>query len=186
MHRLFHACWHDGDHTPDLMALVNTLATRFITKFASRRTIPSTTLTVAIVTDTSLSYVSVGDSPAFLISGDTVKLLTRDHTAIDRGRIISDFSALKAMGGSHILFNTIGPWPPRPIDYTPVAWGASSRLLICSDGLLEVLSQSELSLLNHGSLDQVVGKIRSRSTVLSPPDNYSAIIVALSDEEDAR
>jgi protein phosphatase len=106
-----------------------------------------TTLVAALVVDDLAWVAHVGDSRIYLIEGSAGRV-TRDHTAVqdrmDHGILTADEA--KSHPDRHILSRAIGHKPEvepevrmGPIDLKP---GAS--LLLCSDGLCDVVTDEEI------------------------------------------
>jgi serine/threonine protein phosphatase PrpC len=97
---------------------------------------------VAVLMDQDGAGVTgnVGDSRAYLLSG-TFRLLTTDHSM--EGSVRSGDTALSGgRGRSHIVTRAIGVADARP-DVSGFFLD-SGRILLCSDGLGEGLSESEI------------------------------------------
>ncbi|HEX8240490.1 MAG TPA: PP2C family serine/threonine-protein phosphatase [Allosphingosinicella sp.] len=172
--------WHDAGAACDLQRLIGDVAAGFRTHFSAEGT-PSTTLTLAVLRGLHLSYASVGDAPVILLSGGTATLLTRDHTIADRGRLFCSYDAVKTLGGSNVLFTSIGPFPPQVTCYPSLECPPGSRLLLCSDGLFQFLTQDDLAKLsaNCASSTEFVGAIRRLSATSRARDNVSLILINL-------
>lgn len=166
----------------DLLGLIDSVSAAYQRQFSDQPQSPSTTLTILHRHANCIRYVSVGDSPVFLVSDGHARLLTKHHTIVDRDRVISDFNDLKYQSGSNILFNTIGRIAPRPIMYDDLEIVHPCRVVMCSDGLMEFTKQRNLSEINSKSKDsQAFCRIlRNIAKNCSPPDNYTAIIIDIS------
>jgi serine/threonine protein phosphatase PrpC len=170
----------------DLVALANAVFEDFSTEFAAEPRTPATTLTLLIVGKMTLRYVSMGDSPLFLLEAGRTSLLTRAHTIVDRDRVYSDFTEMKSQPGSNVLANTLGARRPRAIDYADVTLGGDCRLILCTDGMMELFTQNELASLAAPdvSLAAVIDLVRVRARQTSPPDNYTAVIIDVATDGD--
>jgi protein phosphatase len=107
-----------------------------------------TTLTVAYSVDTHAFVVHAGDSRAYLFHEGELHRLTRDHTVAqelaDDGRI--PHQTLKAHATRHLLTNFAGG-PPRGIipEISTLELADGDRLLLCSDGLTEMIEDREIA-----------------------------------------
>lgn len=169
----------------DLGELVREVGRRFQAEFADATPTPSTTLTVAQVCEQSVHYVSVGDSPAFLLDRSGIRLLTKAHTVVDRHRVFADYGEIKSLSGSNLLFNSLGPNPPNPVVYPPGVTAGPSRLVLCTDGFMEIFTQAALAQYSGqaASPDALVRLAREAAAAQRPPDNYSVIVVDLPNPE---
>jgi protein phosphatase len=139
---------------------------------------PATTLTVGHLAAGRFHYFNVGDSPVLLLAG-SVRLLTREHTIVDRGMVITDFSRMKSVRGSNVIFNYLGSDEAFAPDYEPVEVAARARFLLCTDGVFDFLAQEELDELHTMAETpaQFVAFVRSMAAAALPSDNYSLIVV---------
>lgn len=107
-----------------------------------------TTLTVAYAIGTTLFVFHVGDSRAYLSRGGVLGQLTRDHTQaqrlVERGLLSSREAG--AHRSRHLLTNVLGGVTTRgEADISRLALRDRDRLLLCTDGLNAVASDSEIS-----------------------------------------
>ena len=105
-----------------------------------------TTLVAALLTGDQAVVASVGDSRAYLIRARSHQRLTRDH------RVVEEYADLGIIPrrdvASHPLRNMLsrslgGPRDVEP-DLTRLTLAPGDRLLLCSDGLSEMLDDLEL------------------------------------------
>jgi serine/threonine protein phosphatase PrpC len=104
------------------------------------------TIDVAIVLGDRVLIAHVGDSRTYLIRGRRVIQLTRDHTvaqaAVDAGRL----TAAEARRSPHssVLTNVLGIGDQVTVDLVERTLRPGDRLLLCTDGLYDGLTPSEL------------------------------------------
>jgi len=101
-----------------------------------------TTLTLAFFLEPHLLVAHAGDSRCCLIRDGQLHRLTRDHTLaqemLDRGRVGPDDTMPHAW--RHILTNSVGGSESAiRVDGCQVALRAGDSLLLCSDGLTDML-----------------------------------------------
>jgi protein phosphatase len=139
---------------------------------------PATTLTVSYLAAGRLHFFNIGDSPVLLLA-DRAYLLTRQHTIIDRLVPSDDFSTMKSIRGSNVLFNYLGEPDAFIPEYEPIRIVGTTRILLCSDGVFEFLNQADLGQLHSRapSPEDLVRLIQSAATAAVPMDNYSLIVV---------
>jgi len=106
-----------------------------------------TTLTAARTMGRHLQIVHVGDSRAYLLSGDRLHRLTRDHTYVqmllDSGQISKAEAARFA--GRHLLVNALGGFAEDvEVDVNQLKLVSGDRLLLCSDGLHDLVTDDEI------------------------------------------
>ena len=145
----------------------------------------STTLTVALFDGNRVGIGHVGDSRAYLLRGDTITQLTKDHTfvqsLIDEGRITDDEARthphrnliLKAVDGLH---------ETEP-DLFLVELAPGDVLLLCSDGACGVLDDDRMSdILSSGSPDYAAVEVVRASLDAGSTDNVTAVVAAVVEE----
>jgi serine/threonine protein phosphatase PrpC len=112
----------------------------------------STTLT-AVVIDQGLAYAAhVGDSRLYLIRGDTIVQKTKDHTVAGERRRLRLLSAERAKNHPErsILTRSLGRELIAAVDRITFPIAGGDTLLICSDGLYNVLDDDELRQIARG------------------------------------
>ena len=107
-----------------------------------------TTLTMAYHLDAQLCVVHVGDSRAYLYRGDNLHQLTQDHTVtadlVRRGELRPDQVAGHKL--RHVITNVVGgPDLGVYVEAHALEVQAGDRLLLCSDGLTEMVPHDEIA-----------------------------------------
>ncbi len=111
-----------------------------------------TTLVAVHISSTSspsaplATVAHVGDSRAYLIRGDRITALTRDHSWVEeqvrRGIIPPAHAAGHPM--RHVLSRALGSQATVEPDVSSQALQAGDRLLLCTDGLTKMLADDEI------------------------------------------
>ncbi len=91
----------------------------------------ATTFTAAVLAGRELQVIHVGDSRAYLLHGNELTCLTRDHTMQQPER-------------QHVLLRAIGLEPGLRLDHGRHALRAHDRVLLCTDGVHGVLGDAQL------------------------------------------
>jgi serine/threonine protein phosphatase PrpC len=143
-----------------------------------------TTLTSALLHGKYATVAHVGDSRAYLLRGDALTQVTRDHTVVAeevaQGRITAE--AARRDPRRNRLTHVIGTHPrlesklPAIFELTLLP---GDRLLLCSDGLYDVLEDDDMrrALLGQdppNSARQLVETAKERGT----RDNATAVVAA--------
>ena len=138
-----------GDDPEQRLSAVVRAANRRINSEAAaneRQRGMGTTITAALVGDGKVSIAHVGDSRAYLIRGDSMAQLTRDHTLVDElvreGRITEDEAANHPQRS--IITRALGPEPDVDVDTATFDVEPGDVLLLCSDGLTGMVSDADL------------------------------------------
>ncbi len=106
-----------------------------------------TTLTLAYSFGQELFVAHVGDSRCYLLRGGMLYRLTRDHTLVAemvrRGVLAPEEAAHHTF--RHVITNVVGGNDPGvQVELHKLPLEAGDRLLLCSDGLTEMLSEGEI------------------------------------------
>jgi PPM family protein phosphatase len=105
-----------------------------------------TTMTLAVSTGNRLFIGHVGDSRVYLLRGDQLRPLTRDHsfaqTLADAGQIPQENVAAHHM--RNILLRFLGDGPPNA-DVRHLALESGDQLLLCTDGLTDMVPEPLVS-----------------------------------------
>ncbi len=99
-----------------------------------------TTLVGALVKDDRVQWISVGDSPLYLVAGGEIARLNADHSfapqidaMVERGMITAEKAA--AHPGRHTLREAVMGEPLTLIDQGSRELAKDAKLLLCSDGV---------------------------------------------------
>lgn len=95
----------------------------------------------------TLALVSVGDSRAYRFANDELVQLTEDHTVAAerqrRGEITAEQAATDRQ--RHVLTRALGIPQVLEVDQWRITMGPGERLLLCSDGLCNEVSDQEIA-----------------------------------------
>ncbi|MBN2386293.1 MAG: serine/threonine-protein phosphatase [Anaerolineales bacterium] len=143
-----------------------------------------TTLTAALVLGQQMIIAHVGDSRAYTIRPDgRVEALTRDHSLVRRleelGHITPEEAATRP--DRNVLYRAIGQGEALEPDIFVAPFPQPGYLLLCSDGLWGVISESELLriVLNSRDLTSACQEMVKAANEAGGPDNISAVLVQL-------
>jgi serine/threonine protein phosphatase PrpC len=105
-----------------------------------------TTIVVAVIRKGKLTLAHVGDSRAYLFRNNILERLTIDHTKAQEqmsNRIITLDQAIKSPF-RHYLTRAVGNTEQIEVDIQQVLLSKGDKILICSDGLTDMLSDQEI------------------------------------------
>ena len=109
-----------------------------------------TTLVGAVVKGDRVQWISVGDSPLYLVAGGEIARLNADHSfapqidaMVERGMITAEEAAVHP--GRHTLREAVMGEPLTLIDQGSRELAKDAKLLLCSDGV-ESLASDKIAL----------------------------------------
>jgi protein phosphatase len=148
----------------------------------------STTLVAAAILGQQLTLANVGDSRAYLIREREIRQITRDHSVVARLVIEGVITPEQAESHPrrHVISRSIGAAPEVRVDLFEEAFLPGDRLLLCSDGLTEHVTDDEIVAAMQGedpeaSVQQLVDVAKERGST----DNITVLLVrALRGRED--
>lgn len=152
-----------------------------------------TTIVCALADAKQVHFVHVGDSRAYLLSKDEFRQVTKDHSLVAelvrRGQLTEDEA--KTHPRRNIVTRSLGTEPRSTPDLDSVQWQPGDAILLCSDGLTNLVDDVELTEFLRRSQQCV--KQETLSSVLDDmielvlerggSDNVTALIVVHNQEE---
>ena len=117
-----------------------------------------TTLVVASIIDGKLYVANVGDSRLYIVN-DNIRQVTRDHSLVAEmvrlGEV--DVAAAREHPDKNIITRAIGAKDDVDIDFFTVELRPSDRILMCSDGLTNMVEDQDiLKVLNEHQDDKTL------------------------------
>jgi serine/threonine protein phosphatase PrpC len=144
------------------------------------------TLTGLLILNDQLTIAHIGDSRAYHISSEgNPKVLTTDHSLVKRlqdlGQITSDEAAVHPQ--RNVLYRALGQAEKIDEELITSPIPSSGYLVICSDGLWGLVSDSEMVeiITTAGSLQQASQKLIQAANAAGGPDNITVIIIQIPD-----
>ncbi|MDE2149650.1 MAG: serine/threonine-protein phosphatase [Gammaproteobacteria bacterium] len=137
-----------------------------------RRDGMASTVVAALVHPQGLSLAWAGDSRAYLIVDATARRLTEDHSAVAG-------SADRSRRGP--LLRALGIRGPLRFDLVSLPLPAGATLLLCSDGLTDLLDDALIGLTVHAcgaDLDAAAEQLVAVANAGGGRDNISVILAA--------
>jgi serine/threonine protein phosphatase PrpC len=145
-----------------------------------------TTLTAALIFSRQIFVSHIGDSRAYIV-GKEIHQITHDHSLVqrlvDQGHISTEEAGRFAQ--RNVLLKAVGQIEGIETDFLTVPWEAGSRLLLCTDGLWGVLSDSEILRISkaYPSPQDAALALARQANTMGGPDNISVIIVEMVGEK---
>ncbi|MGA8029013.1 MAG: protein phosphatase 2C domain-containing protein [Bryobacteraceae bacterium] len=143
-----------------------------------------TTLLVARhVGNNRLQIASVGDSRAYLLSRDTLSLITQDQTWVAEvgSRLGLSDEALRKHPMRHVLTMAVGTAEELRVHSGIIQLAAGDQVLLCSDGLHGVLDEKILqdTLNSEKTLPDKCHYLVEAAKKQGGPDNVTVVLIQL-------
>jgi protein phosphatase len=145
-----------------------------------------TTATVALLASDKVFVGHVGDSRAYRVQNGELTCLTVDHTwvqgEVEAGRMTAEQAAIHPR--RNVLTRALGTGPFVRVDRTLYSIDVGDMLILCTDGLLKVVSEAEMLIYARNVWDpqEVCDTLVSLSNYRGGPDNISVIVARVTAE----
>ena len=142
-----------------------------------------TTLVAVLVRSRHVTVVHVGDSRAYRINNDGIWQMTRDHSLVqmmvERGELSQEMA--KSYPGKNFITRAIGTEPIVECDISHLDLTKGEFLLLCSDGLSNVLDDQEMLFeVIHGVNKQdCCQRLLDIAKGRGAPDNVTSVLIGV-------
>lgn len=142
-----------------------------------------TTLVAALIRDSRVTVVNVGDSRAYRINREGVRCLTTDHSLVqlmvERGELTPEMA--KNYPGKNFITRAIGTESMVLCDLYHLDVERGDALLLCSDGLSNLLDEQEILFeVVHGTNKQLCcQRLLEIAKNRGAPDNVTSVLVMI-------
>lgn len=155
----------------------------------ARRQKMGTTL-VSLFFHANKAYITnIGDSRAYRISGDSIALLTRDHSWVEEQIRAGKLSPAEARvhKKKNVITRSIGFKENVEADIDIVTVHSGEKFLLCSDGLSNVLEERALlEIASSGPVDAACQAMVEAALDRGGRDNVTAVLVEVMTSIDAQ
>jgi protein phosphatase len=147
------------------------------------------TIVTALILDNNLHLCHVGDARAYLSNENGMTLLTRDHSyvmeLVHKGKMTFEEARVSPMKNK--LNQAIGASKSINPDYKHLELVEGDKLLLCSDGLWDMLTDEEMhSILKQNKpLATICKTLIKRANDCGGHDNITAIVIQHKEIKDA-
>ncbi|MBR3198553.1 MAG: Stp1/IreP family PP2C-type Ser/Thr phosphatase [Bacilli bacterium] len=145
-----------------------------------------TTIVMALLTKDFLLYGNIGDSSGYAIKNNKLHKITNDHTLVNllvkSGELSEDEA--KNHPRKNVLMRALGANITVEMDIFDVERDVDG-ILLCSDGLTNMLDDEQISLVLEGNLtaDEKVKKLINKANNRGGTDNISVAYLKKEDNE---
>ncbi len=139
-----------------------------------------TTMTLLMVEDDLATFGHIGDSRAYLLRDGDLTQLTADHTVaaeyVAKGELSPEEASTHPQ--RHMLLRTLGLTRYVNVDEVEVELQPGDRILMCSDGLTEMVNNESIGeTLAKGTPDEVVWELVEMANDAGGVDNITVAVV---------
>jgi len=141
-----------------------------------------TTVTMAFHLGAQVCLVHAGDSRAYLYRSGELHQLTQDHTLVAelvrKGSVRQDEVAAHPL--RHVITNVVGgPEVGVKVEARAFAVGVGDRMLLCSDGLTEMVTHEEIAatLGDEAEPEAAARRLLAQALAAGGRDNITVLIV---------
>lgn len=142
-----------------------------------------TTLVAVLIRGREISVVNVGDSRAYRINADGIQQLTKDHSIVqmmvDRGELTKELA--RTYPGKNLITRAIGTETLVFADIFRYSLEAGDYLLLCSDGLSNLLDDQEIlfEVVYGGDVSECCQRLLEIAKTRGSPDNVTSVLVSI-------
>lgn len=140
-----------------------------------------TTMVAALADREKVDILNVGDSRAYLITGEGIARITRDHSLVEdlvlRGELTAEEARVHP--NKNLITRALGAENQVQADLFSLEVAPGSYLLLCSDGLSNVVSDQEMlyEVLHGGEADSCCRRLLEIAIKRGAPDNVSVALI---------
>jgi serine/threonine protein phosphatase PrpC len=144
-----------------------------------------TTMVVAAMRGKYATIGSIGDSRAYLVRANRITQITKDHSLVAEQVAQGAMTADEARESPHrnILLHALGHRPKldsKMPNIFEIMLLPEDRLLICTDGFFDVMSDSDLlNLVTTTSVDSVAKRLVDTAVERGASDNVTAVVISV-------
>jgi PPM family protein phosphatase len=144
------------------------------------------TVVLGLIRENRLIISHVGDSRAYLITDCAITQLTHDHSfvadSVREGTITPEEARVHP--SRHGLYSALGIDDEVEFEISEWPWDDDSSLLLCSDGLTEILTDDQIAAIVDGaaSPQHACDRLVENANEMGGTDNISVIIVSEKDQ----
>ncbi len=141
-----------------------------------------TTFVCAVVSDNRLYVANIGDSRLYLLDKDSIRQITLDHSLVEELIRTGQLDPLKVRNHpeKNIITRALGVNDEAVPDFFEVELRMDERILMCSDGLSNMVEDDELLniVMKNEKPNAAVECLIERANYYGGKDNIAALVVA--------
>lgn len=140
-----------------------------------------TTVVAAIAAGGQCNIVHVGDSRAYVLRGNELSQITTDHSIVQRmiesGELTADEA--KTHPRKNVITRALGVDENLNVDYNELEFFEKDVLLICTDGLSNMVSSEDIAkIVSVNECDKAVKQLIMAANDGGGSDNITAVLIS--------
>ena len=140
-----------------------------------------TTLVSAVAKKEWAALANVGDSRAYHINRSGIRQITRDHSVVENMVERGDLTPEEAKHHPrrNLITRALGPDADVQTDTFELIWKQGDFILLCSDGLVNTVSDQEIlfEVIHNGEPDTCLDRLLDLSKQRGAPDNVTMLLM---------
>lgn len=142
-----------------------------------------TTLVAALISERSCYIVNIGDSRAYSVNAEGIRKVTRDHSVVEdlvlRGEITPEQARTHPQ--KNLITRALGTTEGTRADLYEEPCESGSFLLLCSDGLSNVVTEQEIlyEIIHGGEPEDCCKRLLDTALQRGAPDNVTAVLLQM-------
>ena len=140
-----------------------------------------TTLVCAVCRDTEAEVFNVGDSRGYLLNETGIRQITRDHSMVENMVERGDITPAQARRHPrrNLITRALGPDERVEADSFRVPWQQGDFLLLCTDGLVNTVTDQEMlfEVMHESDLDGCLDRLMALAKAQGAPDNVTVVLL---------
>ena len=145
-----------------------------------------TTLVCAVTRPDMAIIGNIGDSRAYHITAEGIFQISRDHSVVENMVAKGDLTPQEARNhpNRNLITRALGPDINARADAFELSWQEDEFLLLCSDGLVNTVSDQEMlfEVLHDGDVNECLDHLLQISLQRGAPDNITAVLLLKGDD----
>ncbi len=142
-----------------------------------------TTLVAVLISDDHAVVANVGDSRAYFADSDGIYRITRDHSLVEDMVLLGKLTEEQAKDhpNKNVITRAVGTDKSVQVDFYELVLKPDSYLLLCSDGLSNLVSNQEMlyEILHGGDAANCCRRLTEIANARGGFDNITSVLLAL-------
>ena len=140
-----------------------------------------TTLVSAVCRDAECLVCNIGDSRAYRINAEGIEQISKDHSVVENMVERGEITAAEARKhpNRNLITRALGPDEVAKADVFPIPWLTGEFLLLCTDGLVNTVSDQEIlfETIHAGNVEGCLQRLFDLAQKRGAPDNLTAVLL---------